>query len=99
MIDNSPVYIQLENVIGERTGASYSGEFKVKRFLNQRETTDAARLAENFLRGIERNEERLAFLSDLAHLAFHILEAPSWWGENGLDLLDKEPVWVLAEKL
>lgn len=99
MIDNSPVFIRLEDVKGEKTGTSYTGEFKVKKYLNHKESTDATRLAEQLLRGIERSEERIAFLSTLAHLAFHIIEAPDWWGDNGLDLLDKEPVWVLAEKL
>ena len=99
MIDNSPVYIKLEEVKGEKTGSLYTGEFTIKKFLTQKERIDATRLAESLARGIERSPADLEYVTMIAHLAFHVISAPAWWGDKGLDLYDREPAWALSDKL
>lgn len=99
MIENGPFFLQLEDVVGERSGDIYKGEFQVKKYLTNRERSDVARLTEGWIRGIERNQEEITFLSTLAHLAFHVVKAPLWWGDKGFDLIDREPVWKLADLL
>lgn len=99
MIENGPFFLQLENITGEFTGEIYNGEFQVKKYLTNRERSDVARLTESWIRGIERNQDEMTFLSTLAHLAFHVTKAPTWWGDKGFDLQDREPVWKLADLL
>lgn len=99
MINNDPIYITLDNVVGERTKAKYQGTFTLKKYLTNKEKLDASRLAEALARNIERSEVNLEFASIVAALSFHIVEAPKWWGDKGLDLYDREPVYVLSEEL
>lgn len=98
-MNDNVIFIRLENVKGERTGTLYNGEFQVKKYLKNRESADATRLAETLCRGIERDVELINLLTTVAHLAFHIEKSPDWWGDKGLDLSDKEPIWALAEQL
>lgn len=99
VLDNGPFFIRLENVVGEKTGQIYNGEFQVKKYLTNREGTDVTRLAESLCVGISRSQEQIVFLSTLANLAFHVVKAPAWWGDKGFDLKDKEPVWNLGDQL
>ena len=96
-INNDPVYINLDPITGEVTGNVYTGSFKVKKYLRHDEKTTASRLAETWALNIERDPRRFAFLSTLAHLSLHIVEAPDWWIDSGIGLYDEEPVWKLAE--
>jgi hypothetical protein len=98
-MDNGLFYLRLENVTGEKTGTVYNGEFQVKKYLTNREGIDVSRLTETLCAGIVRNESQIIFLTTLANLAFHVVKAPDWWGDRGFDLLDKEPVWQLGDKL
>lgn len=99
-ISNEPIYITLDGCKGKVTGADYSeGQFLVKLFLTHREKSDVIRLTEMLLRNIERNQNAIQFYSAIAQLAFHITEAPAWWGDRGLELYDAEPVWALMDKI
>ena len=40
-------------------------------------------------------------MSTLAHLSLHVIssEGVDWWKDNGLNLLDSEPVFALAAEI
>lgn len=99
MIDNSPVWLEVD-CVGENTGAHYFGRFEVKRYLNNREKSDIARLFETYVRGISEDVQQRGLLYALAQLNFHVLSTDAaWWTDKGLDLLDDEPVVQLMAKL
>ena len=99
-INNEPIYVTLDGCKGALTGADYAeGQFLIKPYLTHREKNDVLRLTELLLQKIERNQDAILFYSAIAQLAFHIVEAPSWWGDKGLDLVDTEPVWALMQEI
>lgn len=98
-INNEPRWVEL-NTVGETTGESYFGRFSVKPYLQHNERADAVRLAERYCRGIDTAQTQRMFLTTLAFLKFHVLETDAeWWQEDGLSLLDEEPIYKLAELL
>jgi hypothetical protein len=98
MINNSNDFLSMENVEGERTKKKYTGRFTVKRYLVFKEKVDVARLNGVLGAGVT-DDAMLDLISAYAHLAFHIVEAPKWWGDRGLDLEDTAPVWWLIDKV
>jgi hypothetical protein len=99
-VSNEPVYVCLDGCKGSDTGFDYSdGQFLIKKYLTHREKNDVIRLTELLLHNIERNQDAILFYSAIAQLAFHIVEAPEWWGDKGMDLIDREPVWALMERI
>jgi len=99
MIDNGPFFLRLENVVGEKTGETYNGEFQVKKYLSHKEGADVARLTESLCSGIFRQPETMDFLANLAELSFHITKAPEWYSDKGFALMDRSPVLKLHELL
>ena len=99
LIGNEPKWMDCE-AEGENTKFKYFGRFSLKPFLTHAEKSDAVRLAEKYCRGIENAQQQRLFLTTLAFLKFHVVEFEAdWWKEDGLDLYDEEPVYVLAEIL
>jgi len=99
MIDNSPTWVEID-VTGGSTN-KYFGRFSVKPFLTHEEKADAVRLAERYTRGIEKSGDQRMFMTTLAFITLHIVETDAaWWNsKNGLDLIDEEPVYEIANKI
>lgn len=97
---NDPKWVDLD-VKGERSGKQFRGNFKLKPYLAHKESADASRLAEMYRRGIQDDWDQRTFLTLLAYLKFHVIETDAvWWkAESGLDLIDRDPVITLGEKL
>jgi hypothetical protein len=98
-IDNSPSFVSIEDVKGETTGTVFNGKFKVKPYITNRERSDVARLMDDLANGIITDTSQRVLLSTIAHLSFHVVEAPDWWGDMGLDLVDQEPIYALSDKV
>ena len=100
MLDNNPIFIDVDSVTGETTGTVYpGGQFKIVRYLTLAQKLDASRLMESQAKGIDRDLRALDLAGELAFLTFHIIDAPAWWPKNGLGLLDEAPVWAVSAKV
>ena len=99
---NEPIWIDVD-VTGELTGEKYFGRFSIKRYLTHTERSEAVRLAETLMRGIQQDVNFRTLLSSIAFLNVHIVESDAkWWtGEDvkGLDLLDEAPIWAISKQL
>ncbi len=100
MTDNF-IYLKLEGVIGEKTGEKYDGDFKLVKYLTNKELGEVSRYLEFLCEGIARDPNIILLYQGVAHLKKHVVEAPKWWtdSENGLNLRDTEPVFNLYEQL
>lgn len=98
---SDPIYLQLENEKGESTGKLYSGEFKLVKYLTNKERGDVSRYLEFLAKEIDRDTNVLLLYQAVAHLKVHVVEAPSWWKESdhGMKLLDTAPVFAIYGKL
>jgi len=98
-INNDPCWVEVE-VEGEFTKEKYHGRFYIKPYLTNGERADAVRLAEKYCRGIDRSETQKMFLTTLAFLKLHVVDADAaWWQEDGLSMLDESPIYNLSGKL
>jgi hypothetical protein len=102
MIGNEPIWIEV-NCKG-LSGENYFGRFRVKKYLTHMERAEAVRMAEILCRGIVQDINLKTLLSTIAFLNEHILETDAkWWegdeGKKGVELVDEEPVWALAEQI
>lgn len=99
---NEPIWIDVD-VTGELTGAKYFGRFSIKRYLTHTDRSEAVRLAETLMRGIQQDLNFRTLLSTIAFLNVHIVETDAkWWvGDDtkGLDLLDEAPIWAISKQL
>jgi hypothetical protein len=90
------------NGIGENTGQSFNGRFKLKTILSRRDRF-AADLRRREILG-PQSENAMAALNGesfmLGRLFVSIIEAPSWWenSANGLDLNDGNIIAELFEE-
>ncbi|CAB5221504.1 hypothetical protein UFOVP244_181 [uncultured Caudovirales phage] len=100
-MNDNYIYLTLENVIGENTGKSYDGTFKVQKYLTNKERSSVSRYLETLCRDIERDTNLILLMQAISHMKVHTAEAPSWWtdSENGLNLMDTEPVFKLYSLL
>jgi len=98
-VNNEPVWVDVE-AVGEFTKQKYFGKFSIKPYLTNGERADVARLAQMYCRGITDDIDQKTFLTTLAFLKFHIVEADAdWWTNGGLDPLDQSPCFAIAVKV
>jgi hypothetical protein len=80
--------------VGETTGTSYAGKFKVKTRLSHRDRLNIDNLRRQLLgpvpEGNMPSERAINTAEIFSQLGFRIIEAPSWWtsADNGLGLDD-----------
>jgi hypothetical protein len=86
--------------IGETTGDRYVGTFEVKLFLTLKERGESGKVKHKLLKDISENDDIYFLLQLLANLNVHITgKKPAFWGEDGTELTDTEPVIALATAL
>jgi hypothetical protein len=101
MLSTEPKWIEI-NVEGETTKKKYFGKFQIKPFLTHKERSEATRLAERYMMGIETTMEQRMFLGTLALVTYHIVSVEGeveWWKEKGLDLYDEAPIYALSAEV
>lgn len=88
---------------GEKTGETYIGKFKAKRFLSHRDRVMQDRIYRELLgvRPEDASQDAIAYAVMLSQCRVRILEAASWWkdADNGLDLRDNKPLEEVCEKV
>lgn len=85
---------------GETSGRRYVGQFEVKLFLTLKDRTDAARIRSKLLRDISENDDVFYLLQLLTNINTHLTgKKPDWYGEDGTDLEDTQPIIALAMAL
>ena len=93
------------NEVGETTGERYTGTFRIKRILTQREEF-LADLRRRSILGPNPENAIVAIVNNaftLGQLSVRIIEGPSWWNPNeddvgGLDMLDMNILASLFEE-
>ena len=85
--------------IGEVTGQRYVCNFEVKLFLMLKDRAEAGKIRHKTLKDILETDDIYYLLSLLSNLNTHILKKPDWWGEDGTELKDAEPIIALATEL
>jgi hypothetical protein len=85
--------------VGERTQKRYVGQFEVKLFTAIKDKAEASRLKSKLLKDISDTDTMYYILSLLADLTVHLIKKPDWFGEDGTDLEDNEPIIALATAL
>lgn len=86
--------------VGETTGTRYVGQFEVKLFLSLKERGESGKVRHRLLKDILETDDIYFLLQLLSNLNGHLVGVkPSWWGEDGTDLVDSEPVIALATGL
>jgi hypothetical protein len=100
-MNDNQIYLTLDDTVGENTGKTYSGTFKVHKYLTNKERSAVSRFLEVLCKDIERDTNLILLMQAIAHMKIHTLEAPSWWteSENGLNLMDTEPVFKIYSML
>lgn len=87
---------------GEKTGATYGGKFKAKRFLSHRDRVMQDRIYRELLgvRPDDASPDAVAYAMMLSQCRVRVLDAPSFWkdADNGLDLRDNKPLEEVCEK-
>ena len=96
-MNDNEIYLTLELVKGENSEKSYDGTFKLKKYLTNRERGSVTRYLESLCKDIERDSNMIYFYQAVSHLKSHVIDAPRWWSESeeGLNLIDMEPVFAL----
>lgn len=85
---------------GESTGKRYVGQFEVKLFLTLKDRTDAGRIRNKLLRDISESDDIFFLLQLLTNINTHLTgKKPDWYGEDGTDLEDTQPIISLATAL
>ena len=84
---------------GEITGKRYVGEFEMKLFLQLKDRQAASRIKKKLTNDIAPEDDVFFVLSLLTDLNAHIIKKPVFWGEEGLELEDVEPIMALAREL
>lgn len=87
------------DVIGSMTGTRYTGQVEVSLFKTYRERADSAKKAARITNGLDRNDFMYQFLQTVCFADGHLTVKPKWWGEDGLDLQDPEPVYEIVKQL
>lgn len=101
MFKNDPVEIHLD-VVGSITGERYVGIFKVRPLLSMQGRLKLDELRRQYL-GIQSTESvsddaaNIAFMT--AKIAVHVTESPAWWTNQGLNVIDTEPMSELFDKI
>lgn len=88
------------SVTGEVTGQVWAGAFKVKTRMSHRDHMTQDRLRREYLGPLEGASPRAAASAEIfSQLAVRIVDAPSWWADNGagLDLADDNVVSQVYE--
>jgi hypothetical protein len=103
MFLNDPKTVAVD-VVGELTKRSYAGVFKIKPLLSHRDRLQRDEFKRQLLgSNSESNVSQEALKSALifSKIWVHTIESPSWWKDsnNGLDLIDEEPVVALLDKI
>jgi hypothetical protein len=98
MIDNSPIFITTDTVTGKSGQVYPSSQFKIVKFLTLGEKADASRLMDIYTNNI-KSIKWLDIMSELAVLKFHIKAAPTWWVNDGLNILDEEPIREVSRQI
>jgi hypothetical protein len=85
---------------GETTGKRYVGQFEIKLFLTLKDRAEAGRLRNKLLKDIAENDDVYFMLQLLSNLNTHMAgKKPDWFGEDGTDLEDTQPIIALATGL
>jgi hypothetical protein len=89
-------YIDVD-CVGETTGRRYVGQFEVKLFLPLKDRADSARIRSKLLKDISENDDVYYLLQLLTNLNTHLTgKKPDWYGEDGTELEDSQPIISLA---
>lgn len=79
------------HVIGNRTGQTWTGEFKVQKFLSHRAMLQKDQLLRKYLSGENPQiTAQLELAAALSTCQSSLTKAPDWWNnsDSGLDLVD-----------
>lgn len=102
MILNDPKSFTID-VKGTTTEQSYSGLFKMKPILSHREKLRRDELKRQVLGSNPESatEDSVRTAVIFSKIWIHLTESPAWWREanNGIDLLDEEPVLAVLDKI
>lgn len=92
-------YIDVD-CVGEITGRRYVGQFEIKLFLTLKDRTEVGRIRSKLLRDISEADDVFYLLQLLTNLNAHLTgKKPEWYGEDGTDLEDSQPIISLAQSL
>lgn len=101
MIKNDPIELHID-VTGSITGEKYLGIFKVRPLISLGKRIRLDELRREFLGDAQASgagNEAVTIASMTAKVAVHLVEAPTWWGTNGLEIIDPEPLKEIFEKI
>lgn len=86
--------------IGETTGIRYVGNFEIKLFLTLKDRAEAGKVRHRLLKDILETDDIYFLLQLLSNINAHLTgKKPGWWGEDGTELADTEPIIALATAL
>ena len=102
MILNDPKSFTI-NVKGTTTQQDYNGVFKVRLLLSHRQKLQKDEARRGLL-GAQPDQASMDAMKTAVIFSTvwaHLLEAPGWWKDanNGIDLLDDEPVGEVYDKI
>lgn len=91
------------NVTGESTGEQFKGLFKVKSRLSHRDSLMQDQMRRDLLgpKPGEAGQGAIASALVFSKIWIHLIEAPSWWKDqgNGVDLIDEAPVVAVYDQI
>jgi hypothetical protein len=92
-------YIDVD-CIGETTGTRYVGNFEIKLFLTLKDRAEAGKVRHRILKDILETDDIYFLLQLLSNINVHLVgKKPAWWGEDGTELADTEPIISIATAL
>jgi hypothetical protein len=91
-------YLDLD-VYGSQTGTHYQDQVEMKLYLTVAERLVATKAAERKCAGLEKDNPMSFLVQTVCILDAHIVKKPAWWTEDGMSLIDTDPVYELAKLL
>jgi len=92
-------YIDVD-CVGENTATRYVGQFEAKLFLTLKDRGESGKVRSRLLKDILESDDIYFLFQLLSNLNMHLVgKKPEWWGEDGTELTDSEPVVALAAAL
>lgn len=91
-------YFDLD-IYGSQTGTHYQQQLAMKLYLTVAERLSATKAAERKCAGLEKDNPITFLIQTVCLLDAHLVESPEWWSDNGMDLIDTDPVYEMAKVL
>lgn len=98
MKKNETGFLDLD-VYGSVTGEHYYGQVEVRLFLTYKERIESSKQLSRTAAGIDKTDPLYYMLQTISILGAHLVTKPQWWQEDGLDMIDPDPIYKLAELL